>query len=318
MLQSQRTQYGGGYYRWIQNVFILFVTLFMYVCMSTSSAENVRVYSVSNQEIDYAYFVDLHDVYAFQVSASHPCFSATSDGLLLDKTETELLLVPACYCDDSLELPEGIERNSSIAFAACSNLTSLKLPSTFIEYIPSNYSWLREILVSETNPYMTSVDGVLFSKNKEVLIAYPIGRDGSEYVIPNGVTTIGEFSFASPELVTVNLSETVEVIEKYAFSDCENLQSVLWNSTIRSIGKGAFLNTGVRILILPNGIRYIADRAFEQCPLEFVYLPSSIEYIGEDAFRSSTDIHVTFYCEDGTYAENWLKQQGIVDYVILD
>lgn len=217
MYQSQRSQYRGENCRWIRNVFVLFVALLILVCMNLCYAESMRMYSISDQEIDYANFVVLHDVYAFQVSTSHPCFSASSDGLLLDKTGTELLLVPACYCDDILEVPEGIERNSSIAFAACSNLTILKLPSTFLEYTPSNYSWLREILVSETNPYMTSIDGVLLSKDKTVLIAHPIGRDESEYVIPNGVTTIGAFSFASPELVTIKLSETVETIEILLF-----------------------------------------------------------------------------------------------------
>lgn len=78
------------------------------------------------------------------------------------------------------------------------------------------------------------------------------------------------------------------------------------------------MNTGIHVLILPNGIRCIDDRAFEQCPLEFVYLPRSIEYIGEDAFRNSPGTQVTFACEEGTYAENWLKQQGVVDYFILD
>ncbi len=54
---------------------------------------------------------------------------------------------------------------------------------------------LTNITVDALNPNYCSVNGVLFNKEKTVLLQYPIGASGENYTIPTSVTGIGESSF---------------------------------------------------------------------------------------------------------------------------
>ncbi len=57
-----------------------------------------------------------------------------------------------------------------------------------------NYE-LEEIKVAEGNQYFTSADGVLFTKDMKVLVAYPGGKKGISYMIPEGTEGIFEDAF---------------------------------------------------------------------------------------------------------------------------
>jgi hypothetical protein len=47
------------------------------------------------------------------------------------------------------------------------------------------FSTLKEIRVAEDNPYFTSVDGVLFTKNMTTLVKYPAAKELTQYTIPD-------------------------------------------------------------------------------------------------------------------------------------
>ena len=53
---------------------------------------------------------------------------------------------------------------------------------------------LKEITVGENNTAYKSIDGNLYSKDGTVLIKYAVGNDAKELIIPEGVTTIGEYA----------------------------------------------------------------------------------------------------------------------------
>ena len=55
---------------------------------------------------------------------------------------------------------------------------------------------LEEITVAAGNPVYSSIDGVLFSSNGQRLIRFPASRQTSEYIVPEGVTSIGSDSFS--------------------------------------------------------------------------------------------------------------------------
>ena len=64
------------------------------------------------------------------------------------------------------------------------------------------------ITVSEENEFFSSVDGVLFNKDKTTLIKFPASRKGI-YTIPNTVTTIDERAFNSTKLAKLTISSSV-------------------------------------------------------------------------------------------------------------
>ena len=69
---------------------------------------------------------------------------------------------------------------------------------------------LQNITVDPENNYFTSIDGVLYSKDESEISAYPIGRTADEYMIQDGVTTIGSYAFyAGRNLKKVDIPDTV-------------------------------------------------------------------------------------------------------------
>jgi lactocepin len=51
-------------------------------------------------------------------------------------------------------------------------------------------------MVDPLNSAYRSVDGLLFNQTQTILVAYPSGKVGGYYTIPNSVTSIDDYAFA--------------------------------------------------------------------------------------------------------------------------
>ena len=139
-------------------------------------------------------------------------------------------------------------------------------------------------------------------------------------VIPNSVTSIGEWAFynctgltsvefnaencttmgSSSYLVfsgctalsTVTIGENVKTIPDYAFPGCTGLTSVVIPNSVTSIGERAFYDcTGLTGIEIPNSVTSIGASAFEGCNnIENLYIGSSVESIGDKAFTGCEKI----------------------------
>jgi len=101
-----------------------------------------------------------------------------------------------------------------------------------------------------------------------VSIARYTGED-TAIIVPK---TIGDYS--------------VKQIDNFAFSGCENLESIILPSSLTTIGNYAF-NGCVKLseIVLPDSVIYIGDFAFVGCKeLLQIVLPSSVEYLGNNVF----------------------------------
>ncbi len=93
-----------------------------------------------------------------------------------------------------------------------------------------SYCWnLNRITVAEDNPaYSSDHRGVLFDKNKSVLIQAPYRLSGS-YVIPDSVHTVCDDAFFScSDLEKITIPIGVTNIGYGAFSDCRNLCDIYY------------------------------------------------------------------------------------------
>jgi len=173
------------------------------------------------------------------------------------------------------------------AFGSCASLTSIDVAADNLNY--------------------SSLDGVLFNKDKTDLIQYPSGKQGA-YTIPNSVTSIAGIGFQnSTGLTSITIPNGLTSIQGYSFQGCVGLASinVVSDNPNYSSVDGVLFNKNNTFLIcypvgrqgaytIPNGVTYIDYYAFDGCSgLTSINIPNTVEAIAPGAFRSTSLISIT-------------------------
>ena len=165
------------------------------------------------------------------------------------------------YCRklDNIKLPNNITTLNALTFDGCNNLKKLELPeslktlgesslsdtSLVVLKFPSNLnsigsgalriSTLQEIDTSENN-YFDFRNGVLYSKDLKKLV------------------------LALSNVTNINMENTVETIQGYAFSTCSRLSNINITENVKSIGIEAFSNSNLKgITVNVNNKYFMAD-----------------------------------------------------------
>lgn len=189
----------------------------------------------------------------------------------------------------------GIVGISVLAFSQLDNLVSVTIPASVAEIHGSAFSQdkcLREIVAAKDNAAYRSVNGVLFNHAQTELCAYPMGKDGTSYSVPSGVTSIGSYAFCNyTTLTSVDLPAEVVGIGELAFKDCTSLTSVTLPSGVTRIGEGAFLRCSALISAnIPSSVKSIGAKAFANTALKSVSLPSGLTKIEDGVFSECTSL----------------------------
>lgn len=134
--------------------------------------------------------------------------------------------------------------------------------------IDSNFFFasLENITVAEENESYSSVDGVLFNKDKTELVKYPSGRETETYAVPDGVKIIGGSAFggysygqeSNKYIKSIILPDSLVEIEESAFSVCTSLTSITIPKNVTSVGGFAFRNcSSLTSITIPDSVTYI-------------------------------------------------------------
>lgn len=96
-------------------------------------------------------------------------------------------------------------------FSGCTNLARVNLASvTQISEGAFSGCNIKEFIVSEDNRVYSSLDGVLFNKDKTELVMYPKAKLSQNYVIPNSVTLVNEDAFGNCDnLTSITIGDNV-------------------------------------------------------------------------------------------------------------
>ncbi|MDD6081863.1 MAG: leucine-rich repeat protein [Oscillospiraceae bacterium] len=152
------------------------------------------------------------------------------------------------------------------------NIAQINIPSYAenIGLIDNLYSedsflitWFKAIEVSERNNLYTSIDGVLYTKDKSELIICPKLNTLSEINIPDETVSIRSGAFKKANLpASLNIGKNVKNIGEDAFyqSSENTLTSLTLPASLNesAIGEGAFNNISFTNLIIPEYTKYVA------------------------------------------------------------
>ena len=140
-----------------------------------------------------------------------------------------------CTSLKEIIIPDSVIKILDHAFSGCTSLESITIgrgvESLGDEWIASCRR-LENITVSPENKTYSSVDGVLFNKDKSELSAYPIGNKRSSYTIPDGVEKIGKKAFYGCRYIeSLTIPVSVAEIEASALGNCYDIRAVYYLGT---------------------------------------------------------------------------------------
>ena len=239
-------------------------------------------------------------------------------------------------CDyiESVELPEGLVKIEGDAFKNCTALKEIKLPESLEDIdmgafenckslraiaIPKNVNYvsggsfcgcesLEKITVDEENQFYTSIDNVLFEKDKTVLIKYAPAKRERTYSVPSGVVEISYDVFSdSSSLEYVEIPEGVESIYGSAFENCRSLKGVTLPQSLEHLVFSTFENcTSLKSIVIPKNVKSLPSCTFENCQsLEYVEIQNENIEISEVAFRGCDSLKCIRLPKDFNMTTEW-------------
>lgn len=225
------------------------------------------------------------------------------------------------YCSklERVDFPDELTTINE-GFTSCSELKEITFGSKINNMFNSKPYWsyctlLSNIVVSSSNPYYASYDGVLFNSNKtEIIICVP-GKTGI-FNMPSTVTNILPYSFYYSGLSEINFSENLIGINNRAFvysklkqvilpnsltyiypgsysvngafENCSSITNVVIGSGLKDIPYNTFRNaSSLKYLTLNENVTNIGYAAFYNCSLTNLTLPSSLVTIDYSAFSKN-------------------------------
>ena len=218
----------------------------------------------------------------------------------------------------SLILPSTIQKMESYSIQDCENLATIAIPDLCVEvessaiYSCKNLSLihvgkslekfesmngnfcpaLKTITVDARNANFVSDNGILYSKDMDILYKYPTGKAESSFEIPSSVKIIGDYAFSSTSLEDITMPEGLETINTGAFNGCKGLNSVEMPQTVKEIGLFAFQNCAkITNVVIPDQVKELESFVFGYCiNLRTVYIGASVDVIDGSAFTGCTSL----------------------------
>lgn len=193
-----------------------------------------------------------------------------------------------CKSLERIVLPNGLKEILNGAFSGCESVYSINIPDDLTYLNSGEFSdclKLKEFTVNQQCKNYSSVNGVLFNKDKTDLISCPPGKIEEFYKIPDSVTKVWG----------------------HAFENCSRIKSIEIPDTVTYIGAYAFEYANLSNDTLPNGVTSIGSRAFYgSVGLETIFITDKITEIGSEAFAACSTIKSIMVDENN---KNWSSDE---------
>lgn len=219
---------------------------FFLSCIGTLLVSAAHAYDVRVDDVNY----DLnHDKREAEVSgcSSRATGISIQEEIVVNKVLYKVTAIhdSAFYGKGSLgavDIPATIKYIGKCAFRDCGRLTNADIPAS-VEYI-GEYAFrgcnsMQAFVVDEGNPWIRSVDGILYDRRNGVLLQAPRKVDNLVHV-PEWVREIAPYAFYGSSLRAIVMYNEVERIGDHAFDNIANLMEVTMGTGVKWIGTKAF------------------------------------------------------------------------------
>ena len=379
-IPNSATEIGYGAFEWCENLTSITIpesvtNIGHYAFGHCTSLKNITIPGSVTSIHTWA-FVDCTSLTEIKVATKNANYVSVN-GVLYNKDKTLIICYPAGKKDKTYNIIDGVTFIECEAFDYCTNLTSVTIPNSVtniggeaffgctsltditiphsVTSIGSNpfgrCESLTKINVASENPNYVSVSGVLYNKDKTLIICYPAGKKDKTYNIIDGVTSIDRGTFGGCEsLTSVTIPDSVTSIGHSAFNGCTNLTYMIIPDSVTSIGYWVFMGctnlkritipgslasigrmdfyycTSLTNVTIPDGVTEIEDSAFYSCTsLTSITIPASVKTVGKEAFGYYYDEYddsvkkidnFKIYCYPSTAGEKYAKDNGF-DYELI-
>ena len=223
------------------------------------------------------------------------------------------------WCENltSVTIPDSVTTIEFQAFASCGSLTSITIPDSVTTIGEGAFASCNRL--EEFKGKYASDDGRCLIIAGTLNSFAPAGL--TEYTIPDSVTEIGGWAFASchsltsitiPDSVTTigdstfyncdrltsaTILDSVTTIGDEAFRDCNNLTSVTIGDSVTKIGKEAFsFCHSLTSVTIGDSVTKIGYQAFSYCgKLKYVYSkPTTPPSVGSETFFLTDNIRMVY------------------------
>lgn len=148
-----------------------------------------------------------------------------------------------CTSLTNVAVPNSLASIGDYAFEVCSSLPGVTIPHGVISIGIDAFllcDAMTSFSVDTSNPVYCDQDGILFNKDKTLLIKCPGGKAG-DYTIPRGTTRVGPEGFGfCRNLTTITIPASITDIDDSAFNSCSGMTRITVPASVTNIGDNAF------------------------------------------------------------------------------
>lgn len=216
---------------------------------------------------------------AISGSGKMPDFSSVAKAAPWDEQKDKI---------QSAVIESGVQNISAGAFSGCTALEKVIISDTVAQIGLNAFGGctaLAEFDVAAENETFSSVGGVLFSADKE-LLRCPVGKS-ADYTVPSGTVAIAGGAFKDcAKLESLVIPDSVTAIGKSAFENCSALKRITLPKNITKLEASCFSGcAALAEITLPDGLKTLGEKVFSGCAaLKSVKIPAEVTVIPAEAF----------------------------------
>lgn len=219
-----------------------------------------------------------------------------------------------CYSLTSINFPESVNRIADYAFEYCEDLTTVSLPARLATVGDGVFQQCRGLRSIEVDPECVdfkSINGILYgnvaSSKGMTLLVYPGSHPASQYIMPEGVTSIDTYALSvNSTMRSLTLGKDLADFDMLVFTECEALEeiNVAEGNTHFASNEGVLFTADGKKLVtyplmrsancytVPEGVTTMGALAFYLAQdVQSLILPSTLRAIEELAFYGAQSFH---------------------------